>query len=365
MRNSGIRVILLFCISSGILFSSPNLIAADWLKIIRSIPYSYSNGFHSNLSNIRQWVLLQNGFCEVPERHILFNYRGNFLGYIENQPEKKLTQNKLNDTRQSLQQKGKVNRWIEGRKNQTGYPFALNCNQPHADIYAAMKRLFGHDKKDRLWGTWDGMRIGTEKSPVPLYQLVEEVYKKKSSIIKQPVKASEYRHFLAQIIIESGARKNGLSKANAIGLLQLKPSVLKDCQIPQKHYRHRMAQVDCAVRLFQQNRRNLKPVFDQKFGHLPADKQQTIFSLLLVQSYHSGVGRISQLLLDPNFNQAANHFAAEHNKYSAEDIATGLIYHNLGRKKLGFASLYYVIDIAITAQKLCTQKQLSNSWVCV
>ena len=338
--------------------------AYDWLQVIRALPYQYSKGFHSNLTTIREWVLFGKSFCEQSDRHILFNDRGRFLAYMDNKEDQQATQVKLNQTRQSMQQKNVVNRWVEGNKNQTGYPFALNCNQPHADIKVAIKRLLGHDKQDRLWGTWDGMAEGTKSSPIPLYQLVENVYKKKSTIINQPVNASEYRHFLAQIIIESGARKNGLSKANAIGMLQLKKSVLNDCQIPERFYRHRMAQVDCAVRLFQQNGRNLAPVFEQVFGHLPETKKNTLFSLLLVQAYHSGIGRISNLLTEPETNKATLHFAKKHVNYSAQDIASGLIYHNLGRAELGLASLFYVVDVAITAEQLCLQPELGKSWVC-
>lgn len=354
----------IYCLLSSSILFPQSAASADWQKVIRNLPYEFSQGFHSNLSQIRHWVLLQKGFCEKVDRHILFNYRGRFLGYIENLTTSELNQQKLNQTRQSFYQSNRVHRWIKGTPQQFGYPFALNCNQPHADLDSAFKRLFGKNKADRLWGTWDGLSAGTKKTPIPLIELVEQVYHAKSKVIEQPLVASEFRYFLAQIIIESGAQKNGLSKANAIGLLQLKPSVLKDCQIPKKFYRHRMAQVDCAVRLFQQNRRNLLPIFEQVFGHLPKAKQNTVFSMLLVQSYHSGIGRISRLLTDPAINQAASHFALKHHDYSAEDIASGLIYHNLGRADLGFASLYYVIDVAVTAEKLCQFKQVKQKWFC-
>ncbi len=338
--------------------------ASDWLNIIRSQPYNVSKNFHINLSNVRQWVLLSTGFCEKAERHILFNNRGQFLGYLDNEIDNITTQQKLDNTRQDLFNNERVDRWLSGSNDQVGYPFALNCNQPHAEIQTAIDRLIGIEESDRLWGTWDGISAGTEKLPIPLNELVELVYKTKSSIINQPIVAEEFKYFLAQIIIESGAKKYSLSKDFAIGLLQLKTDVLEDCQIPKKFYLHRMAQVDCAVRLFQQNRRNLRPLFDEIFGHLPEEKKTTLFSLLLVQSYHSGIGRISRILKEPEFNQATQHFAENQQNYSAEDIATGLIYHNLGRSDFGFASLYYVIDIAITTGELCKRKELSSSWVC-
>lgn len=347
----------------SLLNSSP-VLSANWQDVIRGIPYKFSKGFYNNLSEIRNWVLLEKGFCEHQDRHILFNSRGAFLGYIGNLSNSEKNQVKINQTRHKLHQSGKVKRWIKGSAEQFGYPFALNCNQPHVNIDEAIKRLLGKDPSDLLWGTWDGMTVGSKSSPVSLDELVEDVYKVKSNVIKQPVIATEFRLFLAQIIIESGAQKHGLSKANAIGMLQLKPSVLNDCQIPPKFYRHRMAQVDCAVRLFYQNRRNLTPTFNKIFGHLPRSKRDTLFSMLLVQSYHSGIGRISRLLDDPMFNQAALHFSQNHDNYSAEDIATGIIYHNLGRNDLGFASLYYVVDVALTAKKLCYHKDLKKAWFC-
>lgn len=339
-------------------------VRADWLTVIRQIPYQYSKNFHSNLNTIREWVLLENGFCEQQDRHIFFNSRGEFLAYVDNLGDKSGTQIKLNKTRKELLSNKKISRWIVGSKNSIGYPFALNCNQPHTDIEESMSRLFGVKEEDKLWGTWDGISAGTKKTPIPLVDLVDLVYSTKSSRINQPLVNVEFQYFLAQIIIESGARKNGLSKENAIGLLQLKPNVLKDCEIPKKFYKHRMAQVDCAVRLFQQNRRNLKKVFEPVFGHLPVDKQQVIFSMLLVQSYHSGIGRMSKILSDEQLNKAVLFFAQNHQDYSAEDIATGIIYHNMGREDFGLASLYYVIDVAIVARKLCEQKELKDSWVC-
>lgn len=338
--------------------------SADWLTVIRQIPYQYSNNFHSNLKTIREWVLLQKGFCEKRERHIFFNRRGEFLSYVDNQENKQQTQIKLNEVRKQFVVKKIVPSWIAGSENSTGYPFALNCDQPHTDIAGSIQRLLGEKEQDKLWGTWDGISAGSQKTPIPLAELVELVYKAKSKNINQPVVAVEFQYFLAQIIIESGAQKNGLSKQNAIGLLQLKPEVLEDCEIPKRFFKHRMAQVDCAVRLFQQNRRNLKKAFDQAFVELPLEKQRLIFSMLLVQSYHSGIGRVNKLLTDHTLNQATLFFAKNHHDYSAQDIATGIIYHNMGRQNLGLASLYYVVDVAIVARKLCEQPKLAGSWVC-
>ncbi|MCW8879598.1 MAG: hypothetical protein OQK51_21270, partial [Kangiellaceae bacterium] len=340
-KNRHMVIFLLIVIASLPIF--PVKADNQWTQIIRNLPYSYSKNFHKNLSAIRRWVLFGQGFCEQNERHILFNVRGQFLGYAENLSSQNYTQQHLNQVRSELFKSNKVGHFVAGAKDSIGYPFALNCNQPHANFRQSLARMLGNSKQDRLWGTWDGISAGTKSTPINLVELVDKVYRVKSATIKQPVKPLEFRYFLAQIIIESGARKNGLSRANAIGLMQLKPEVLNDCQIPPRFYRHRMAQVDCAVRLFQQNRRNLQPVFKQLFDHLPLTKKNRLFSLLLIQSYHSGIGRMSRLLSDASLNKASVHFAQNHANYSAEDIASGIIFHNQGRQELGLASLYYAI----------------------
>jgi hypothetical protein len=346
------------------LILSRNVTANDWLSVIRSTPYHYSKNLHKNLTTIRQWVLLERSFCEQKQRHILFNERGKFLAYINNLENKRLTQEKLNQTREALFKQKKVNQWMAGDDNTIGYPFALNCNQPHTNIQQSINRLLGKLSEDRLWGTWDGISAGKKDSPISLIQLVEQVYRAKADVMVQSLDAIEFRYFLAQIIIESGARKNSRSKAQAIGLLQLKESVLQDCQIPKKFYQHRMAQVDCAVRLFHQNKRILAPAFNLSFSNLPLAKKQTLFAMLLVQSYHTGIGRIIKILNKDEFSQAAKYFSNNHKKHSAKDIASGLIFHNLGRTDLGFASLFYVIDVAIVAQDICQQKEISDRWFC-
>jgi hypothetical protein len=67
------------------------------------------------------------------------NNRGEFLTYIDNLGDKTKTQQKLNETRQSLFEKQRIKRWVTASENETGYPFALNCDRPHADVYGAIK----------------------------------------------------------------------------------------------------------------------------------------------------------------------------------------------------------------------------------
>lgn len=324
-----------------------------WLQVIRDTPYVFSDGFYRNISSIRRWVLLEQSYCEQPDRHILFDQRGRFLTWFENEATIVENQQRLNRLRETLYREGRVHRWVDGAANETGYPFALRCDQPHVDLDAAIDRLLGTDPADRVWGTWDGMVAGTEQDPIPLIDLVQQVFQDKA--LRQGFQPDEavVQAFVGQILIESGARKESFSAASAVGLLQLRPEVLADCEIAERFHLHRMAQVDCAVRLYQQNDRNLRPVFEQRFGHLPDEKRERLYSLLLVQAYHGGIGRMWQLLGEDEPGAAARHFAANAERYSAEDIALGLVFHNMGRISLGLDSLYYLIDVRIATQTVC------------
>lgn len=338
--------------------------AGDWRDIVRGTPYWESQGVARNLSTIRHWVLRGAGYCERADRHILFDRRMRFLGYLDDQADSAQTQAALNAQRQRLWRQKRVTAWVAGTPGQPGYPFALACNQPHADLNRAVARMMGAQPEDLLWGTWDGMRLGSPEAPMPLVDLILAVYRERRSqnLLSFPEQLLPY--LLGQVMIESGGLKMSRSRADARGLMQLTPRVLSDCGIPERHWLHRMAQVDCALRLFEQNHRNLNPQFAQRFGHLPERQQRELYGYLLVQAYHGGVGRVRELLADEGeLGAAARYFARHHGRFSAEDIALGLVYHNLGRRELGFASLYYLTDVGIAVAALCEQPRLrAQSW---
>ena len=328
-------------------------LSAAWLQVVRDTPYVFSAGLYSNLSTIRRWVLLGEGYCAQSDRHVLFDQRGRFLTWLENAGELAETQRRLNAVRETLYRENRVHRWVSGNDEATGYPFALSCDQPHVDMAGALGRLLGTDPADRVWGTWDGMVAGSIDEPIPLIELVLQVFREKAGRRGYRTPERVVRAFLGQIIIESGVRKHSFSSAQAVGLLQLRPEVLEDCELAERFRLHRMAQVDCAVRLYQQIDRNLRPLFDVRFGHLPEDKRDALYSLLLVQAYHSGIGRMEQLLGEGDPGAAARTLAADHARFSAEDLALGIIFHNMGRIGLGLSSLYYLVDVAIAGEALC------------
>jgi hypothetical protein len=71
-----------------------------------------------------------------------------------------------------------------------------------------------------------------------------------------------------------------------------------------------------------------------------------------VQAYQIGVGRTVHLLQDEELAKAARYFSEHHERFSAEDILVGMIYHNLGRRDIGMLTLYYVTDTRLATEAL-------------
>lgn len=333
--------------------ASPAQEEDSWLEVVRSTPYWESQGVADNLAAIRRWVLLGGGYCADAGRHILFDRRGRFLGYIDNGAGAQETNARLNRTRRSMAAEGRVDAWAPGDAGSSGYPFALACHQPYVDIPEATARLTGTIDEYRLWGTWDGMRVGEPERQVSLIELFRSVYDHRRAQGRFTFPRGVMPTFLGKTIIESGGRKDALSAQDARGIMQLTSQVLDDCRIPDAYRLHRMAQVDCALRLMEQNHRNLEGPFQARFGGLPPPKRERLYGLLLTQSYQIGVGRAIELLQDEELGRAAAYFAANHEAFSAEDILVGLIYHNMGRRDIGLRTLYYVTDTRLAQEALC------------
>lgn len=337
---------------------------SDWTRIVRASPYWVSQGVFENILTIRRWVLKESGYCSSSGRHILFDMRGQFLAWLSDGDDREATQRRLNETRQSLYGKGRVETWVPGDAGQTGYPFALSCDQPHVNINEAIARYLGTLPGDRIWGTWDDLSFATSGAPGTLHDALLYVSQYRNSQNRLSLPETLPRYLAGQILIESGAQARAHSRADARGILQLSPAALGDCEISPKNTWHRLAQIDCALRLMNQNARNLEPVFQQRFGDLPDSKRNRLFSLLLIQAYHGGVGRVQALLEDPVLSQPSEYFADNHDRFTAGDIAFGLIFHNLGRDRLGLASLYYVADVQLATEALCRTPRLKPTEFC-
>lgn len=336
----------------------------DWTDIVRGSPYWVSQGVHDNILTIRRWVLTESAYCSEPDRHILYDLRGEFLGYIEDAPTRAETQALLNQTRAELAAAGRVEDWARGDDGTTGYPFALACDQPHVDLNEARARYLGTLPADRLWGTWDDLSLGGADDPRALHEALEYVFQTRLDQGRLELPEALPRYLAGQILIESGGQVRAHSVAGARGILQLLPVALDDCGVPVASHWHRMAQIDCALKLMNQNARNLRPVFQERFGELPLEKRERLFTLLLIQAYHGGVGRITALLSDEILARPARYFARHHERFSAGDIAFGLIFHNLGRDRFGLASLYYVADVQLATAALCNSPRLQGSDFC-
>lgn len=338
--------------------------AENWTSVVRSSPYWSSQGVYQNITTIRRWVLKESGYCSKPDRHILFDMRGQFLGYIDDGSDREATQVRLNDTRASLAATGRADDWTPGGPDRTGYPFALSCRQPHVNLDEAVARYLGTLPSELIWGAWDDLSFASQETPQPLHEALMYVYGLREQQQRLDLPVSLPKYLGGQVLIESSGQQRAHSAANAKGILQLSPSALKDCRIKPANHWHRLAQIDCALKLMDQNARNLRPPFEARFGHLPDDKGDQLFTLLLVQAYHGGASRVQSLLEDETLSKPAIYFAQEHERFSAGDIAFGMVFHNLGRDRFGLASLYYVADVQLATEALCKTARLADTRFC-
>lgn len=336
----------------------------SWLTPVRESPYWVSRGVYQNMATIRTWVLNGSGFCENPQRHVFYDRRGQFLGYVANAQTRQATQQLLNHTRLGYYQQGRADYWVPGTATEIGYPFALSCEQPHVDMQAAIGRYLGEDPDALIWGSWDDLALGSEQEPVSLHHALRAIHDIRSQQQRIQLPAELPLYLAGKLLIESGAQTRAHSAANARGIMQLSPEVLADCGISERNHWHRMAQMDCALRLLNQNARNLQAPFMARFGALPQPKRDRLFTLLLLQTYHGGAGRVIGLLADDELARPAVYFSRHHASYSAGDIAFGMVFHNLGRHRLGLASLYYIVDVEVAVTALCRQRSLVEDPLC-
>lgn len=196
---------------------------SGWTSIVRDSPYWVSQGVYQNILTIRRWVLKESGYCSSPDRHILFDMRGQFLGWISNGDDSAATQKRLNDTRQSLHKKGLTEEWIAGDAHTKGYPFALACDQPHVNLDLAIGRYLGSEAKDRVWGNWDDLSFATREQPGSLHDALMYIVQRRSEQNRFTLPAVLPNYLAGQILIESGGQARAHSQANAKGILQLSP----------------------------------------------------------------------------------------------------------------------------------------------
>lgn len=353
MLLSSIRSILSLIALPILLGATTTPETSSWRDVIAATPYWQSQGVYANLLTIRRWVLTRQSYCEQADRHILFDRRMRFLGYLTDAGARKSNQRRINEERQRLALEQKVEFWAPGEEDRIGYPFVLSCDQPDAYLPELLARYTGDESSARLWGTWDGLSAGSEDQPVSLHEAIRQVYDERRASGRIDLPVGALSRLAGKVIIESGGAREALSPAGAVGIMQLSSAALEDCRLDKQFHLHRLAQIDCALYLLQQNHRILEPVFTEYFGHLPEDKAEALYWMLLVQTYHTGIGRVTSLLTDESLNGPALYFASHQERFTAGDIALGMVFHNLGREQLGFAALYYVADVALASEAAC------------
>ncbi|MGM0571850.1 hypothetical protein [Marinobacter sp.] len=358
------RLLLLLCALPAMASSDAPAPVEDWQAIIRSAPYWSSQGVYNNILDIRRWVLSESGYCSTAERHLLFDHRGAFLGYVSDADTSEATQQRLNTLRQKLAAEGRATGWTPGDASTRGYPFALACDQPHARLGEAVGRYLGETASDRLWGRWDDLDFATEAAPGTLHEALLHVYDTRSEQQRLSLPLELPRYLAGMLLIESGGQIRAHSAAGARGIMQLMPGVLGDCGVAERNHWHRLAQLDCAMKLMNRNARILEPLIKEHFPQMPEAKRQRLFTLLLIQAYHGGAARIERLMSDEELDGPAEYFAEHHERFSAGDIAFGMVFHNLGRDRLGLASLYYVADVELATRALCEQPALAQTPFC-
>lgn len=337
----------------------------NWHEAARKKPMTSAAGAFDNIQAIRQWVLYGQQVCTDKDKHILFDGVGNFLTDVPTRKhERKENQAKINQVRESLAKDARIEFWSPGKLTNPGYPFALACEQPDVDMKKATERFLGQNKSDRFHGTFAGVKVGSDKKTASLHEALKTVYDTRRKQGKLTFSSSQLGYLSGQVLIESGGKRDVKSTAKAVGVLQLLPSVLNKCGVKKGHYFNRIAQIDCALQLTEQNHRLLKAPFEERFASLPPAKKAELYDLLLIQAYHGGVGRLRALLVDPDLSQPAQYYAKDHSPFSAGDIAFGMIFNNLGKKQLGMASLYYVADVTLAARELCNHQKMRGDSIC-
>ncbi|UZD65955.1 lytic transglycosylase domain-containing protein [Marinobacter sp. AN1] len=365
IRNPMLKVLLfVLCTLPTVARSEAPAPVEDWQAIIRSAPYWSSQGVFNNILDIRRWVLEESAYCSDSDRHLLFDHRGRFIGYISDGETSEETQKKLNQQREKLARQGRATGWTPGDASTTGYPFALGCNQPHARLGEALDRYLGKAPSDLLWGRWDDLDFASQAKPGNLHEALTYVYDTRRQQQRLSLPAELPRYLAGMLLIESGGQSRAHSAAGARGIMQLMPGVLVDCGVAERNHWHRLAQLDCAMKLMNRNARLLEPVINEHFPELPEAKRQRLFTLLLIQAYHGGAARIDRLMTDEELNGPARYFAEHHERFSAGDIAFGMVFHNLGRDRLGLASLYYVADVELATRALCDHSSLKDTVFC-
>lgn len=297
--------------------------------MIRKLPFDILRpGVAERWKETRTDVLLNIEECEE-DRTLMLSMNGEFLGHVQRIPEtedaelseyarKSFNQRQIDDWRR--QQPRRV---INAYDN-IGYPFAYSCTDENRDFILQGISNY-HDSEITPWGPYEftGMIAPKEAFDV-VAQRHPDVPTQAGNLLR------------GQYVVESGGDAHARSDKHALGAMQIIPYNLEHiCGLEENEFTHKLAQIDCAFTITQENAERLEDSFENVFSHLPEEKKNALFSYFLAHSYHAGVNNFVDMMKSGIEGRAVRWYAQNHDPYSADDIMFGIVFHNYDAKNDG------------------------------
>lgn len=297
--------------------------------MIRKLPYDVLEPqVAQRWKETRTDVLLNIGECEE-DRTLMVSMNGELLDHVRRIPEnsqtshseyarRRFNQEQIDDWRR--QQTKKVTNAYDG----IGYPFAYSCTNENREFI-----LQGIDSyNDRTISAWGPYEFTGTITPKEAFDLVSEQHPEVPELASKLLRG--------QYVVESGGDAHARSDKHALGAMQIIPYNLEHiCDLDTSEFNNKLAQIDCAFTLTQNNAERLEPYFENVFAHLPNQKKENLFSNLLTHSYHAGVNNFVDMMRPGIEGRAARWYADNHEPYSADDIMFGIVFHNYDAKEDG------------------------------
>lgn len=316
--------------------------------MVDSIPTTeFSEDIFENWYATRGDLFKHQGACAKPDRHILVDFNGNMLMYLDNTKNDlglNTTQETIDATRDSLYQHGYAD--LVHRTDGANYPFAYSCD--HSIYEDGLERVLGHDTNYLLHGTWQDFSV-PKTSAISIVDAVQQINEHFDHDLPEDV----IKRLLGQLVVESSGRKYAVSDAGAVGMLQLLPSTMDDCGVDKSNYFHRFAQIDCALSELKKTYNTLDGAIDNALPNFSEQTRDELAAWMTTQAYHAGRGNIAKIFGEQgtvayNLNLQADEFS----NYTGKDLGMILMIENFGKFNLGPKAMTYALDSEIIGDQL-------------